>query len=129
MKFRQIKETCLYVRDLERTRSFYTEKIGLEEISFVPGRHVFFRAGSSVLLCFNPEVTAVDEKLPPHYGRGHLHLAFECENAEYDSWMEKIKAAGIEISHEATWREGLRSFYFHDPDGHVLEIVEPGIWG
>ena len=30
--------------------------------------------------------------------------------------------------HEETWRAGVKSFYFHDPDGHVLEVVPKGMW-
>ena len=30
--------------------------------------------------------------------------------------------------HKATWKDGLKSFYFRDPDRHVVEIVTKGIW-
>jgi catechol 2,3-dioxygenase-like lactoylglutathione lyase family enzyme len=55
MNFRQIKETCIYFRDLELARSFYHEKLGLPIICYVETKHIFFRAGTSVLLCFNPD--------------------------------------------------------------------------
>lgn len=124
----RIKETCLYVSDLNRTREFYEGKLGLECFSLVPGRHIFFRAGESVLLCFNPEVTKDDQKLPPHWGQGKLHLAFEVGKEEYGQWKEKVSAAGIEIVHEQPWGETHLSFYFEDPDGHVLEIIMEGLW-
>jgi catechol 2,3-dioxygenase-like lactoylglutathione lyase family enzyme len=41
MKFTQIKETCLYVSNLEKTRNFYSEQLGLEIISFVENSRVF----------------------------------------------------------------------------------------
>lgn len=55
MKFLKIKETCLYIRDLERAKKFYHETLELPLISYVEGKHIFFRAGDSVLLCFNPD--------------------------------------------------------------------------
>lgn len=128
MTIRKIKETCLYVSDLERTKQFYHEQLGFPVISHVKDRHVFFRAGASVLLCFNPEKTKVDTQLPPHFGYGQLHLAFEVSPEEYKSWKEAIEARQIQILHEQEWKAGLKSFYFHDPDGHVLEIVPEGIW-
>jgi catechol 2,3-dioxygenase-like lactoylglutathione lyase family enzyme len=128
MTIRQIKETCLYVTDLDRTVRFYHEGLGLPVIGRVEGRHVFFRAGTSVLLCFIAGKTKEDQDLPPHYGSGHLHMAFEVAPADYETWKEKVRQAGIAIIHEATWRGGHRSFYFHDPDGHVLEIVPEGMW-
>ena len=55
MNFIKIKDTCLYIKDLERAREFYHEILELPLISYVEGKHIFFRAGSSVLLCFNPD--------------------------------------------------------------------------
>lgn len=52
MNIKRIKETCLYVTDLDATTAFYAGKLGLPLLSKVPGRHVFFRAGETVLLCF-----------------------------------------------------------------------------
>jgi catechol 2,3-dioxygenase-like lactoylglutathione lyase family enzyme len=128
MKFTQIKETCLYVSDLEKTREFYHNKIGLEVIAFVKDRHIFFRAGSSVLLCFLPEATKNETSLPSHYGYGKMHFAFETTVKEYEQWKEKIKGSGIRIEQEQEWTKGLKSFYFRDPDEHLLEIIEKGVW-
>src|SRR5215218_5612952 len=75
MKFIQIKETCIYFRDLALARSFYHEKLGLPIISFVPGKHIFFRAGSSVLLCFNPDDSRAKTSPPPHFSEGKYHFA------------------------------------------------------
>ncbi|MEM6270935.1 MAG: VOC family protein [Bacteroidota bacterium] len=129
MKILRIKETCLYVADLDRTVAFYKGKLGLEHFSLVKDRHAFFRAGQSVLLCFIPEVTRKDERLPPHFGSGKLHLAFEVSRDAYQDWKAKVAAAGIPILHEEKWPGDMFSFYFEDPDGHVLEIIEEGLWG
>jgi catechol 2,3-dioxygenase-like lactoylglutathione lyase family enzyme len=128
MTFTHIKETCLYVSDLDRTRAFYADLLGFEMIGHVPGRHVFFRVGQSVLLCFLPEVTAQETRLPPHFGSGQLHVAFECEKGAYDLRKAEIEQLGIPILQEYTWPNDVRSFYFHDPDLHLLEVVEPGLW-
>lgn len=128
MAIQRIKETCLYVADLDRSRAFYEGQLGLKCFSLVPNRHAFFRAGESVLLCFNPEVTRHDQKLPPHFAHGKMHLAFEVGKADYEAWKEKVSEAGIEIVHEQSWGEHFLSFYFEDPDGHVLEIIMEGLW-
>ena len=129
MKINFIKETCLYVNDLQKTKEFYHDTLGFPLISLVEGRHVFFRAGESVLLCFLPEATKNEENLPPHYAEGKMHLAFEVDGAEYEQWKNKIKELDIPITHEEKWGEKYQSFYFDDPDGHVLEIVPKGMWG
>ena len=118
----------MYVRDLDATRQFYAGKLGLEIIGEVKNRHVFFRAGKSVLLCFDPEASKKGETLPPHYGSGHLHLAFEVSPDRYEDQKTIIKALGIDIEHEHEWPNELKSFYFRDPDNHLLEIVMTGMW-
>ena len=128
MQFTQIKETCLYVTDLKTTRDFYAGLLGLEVISLAEGSHVFFRAGNSVLLCFLPEVSRAKQSPPPHYGSGKLHLAFEAPAGQYENYLQQIQDKGIGVYHHETWARGTRSFYFDDPDGHVLEVLEPGVW-
>src|SRR4051794_12859058 len=128
MNILRIKETCLYVMNLEKTKAFYSDQLELPMISFVQGRHVFFRAGESVLLCFAAEATLKETRLPPHGAKGSIHFAFEVSKEEYNHTMQQVKSAGINILHQHTWPNGLRSFYFHDPDHHLLEVIEEGLW-
>lgn len=128
MEIKKIKETCLYVKDLAESKRFYGEKLGFKTIGEVKDRNVFFRAGASVLLCFNPEASKKGGTLPPHFGGGQLHLAFEVSKEEYQPWKEKVAALGVEIEQEFDWGGGFLSFYFRDPDEHLLEVVMEGMW-
>lgn len=128
MKISRIKETCIYVTDLERAKNFYAGQLGLELISLVKDRHVFFRAGESVLLCFIAEATEKEKELPPHGASGSVHFAFEVTHEDYATALQKMKEVGIVILHEHTWKNGLRSFYFHDPDKNLVEVIEEGLW-
>jgi catechol 2,3-dioxygenase-like lactoylglutathione lyase family enzyme len=129
MEFLKIKETCVYVRDLGRARHFYHEVLGLPVISYVAGKHLFLRAGESVLLLFNPDDSRSKHSPPAHYGGGKQHFAFEVAGQKYAESKGEIEGKGIEIIEEITWPSGNRSFYFHDPEGNVLEILpEKGIW-
>ncbi|HYF67075.1 MAG TPA: VOC family protein [Ohtaekwangia sp.] len=129
MEFLKIKETCLYVRDLEMAKTFYNERLGLPVINYVAGKHIFFRAGSSVLLCFNPHDSKEKTSPPAHYGRGKQHFAFEVTKAAYEKAKQEILDKGITITDYVTWPSGTESFYFEDLEGNVLEIVpDAGIW-
>lgn len=129
MEFTSIKETALYVSDLAQTKSFYHTILGLPIITYVEGEHIFFRAGQSVLLCFNASHSKVKKGVPPHFGAGQLHFALECREGDYEKWKTHIIKNGIEIEQEITWRTGRQSFYFRDTDQHSVEIVQTGIWG
>jgi catechol 2,3-dioxygenase-like lactoylglutathione lyase family enzyme len=129
MNIARIKETCIYVTDLQATKAFYADKLGLPLISLVEGRHIFFRAGQSVLLCFIAAQTEKEMELPPHGARGSVHFAFEvASGAEYNAALQQVQDAGIPILHQHTWKGVLRSFYFHDPDNNLVEIIEEGLW-
>mgnify|MGYP000014378153 CR=1 FL=1 len=128
MKFTQIKETCLYISDLDSAEAFYHGILGMPIISKVKNRHIFFRCGNAVLLCFLPEVTKNEKTLPPHFAYGKQHIAFEVSQEDYKKSVQTLKENNISITHEQEWKDGLKSSYFEDPFGHVLEIVPAGIW-
>ncbi|MFC4871874.1 VOC family protein [Negadavirga shengliensis] len=128
MPYTQIKETCLYIHDLDLAADFYHGKLEMPIISKAKDRHIFFRCGTSVLLCFIPEATQKEKILPPHYAHGKQHIAFEVEKNRYEKVKENLIKKGITITHNQSWKQGLESFYFEDPFGHVLEIVPKGIW-
>ena len=44
---------------------------------------------------------------------------------EWESWLA---AQGIAIESRKTWKYGAEALYFRDPDGHLLEVVSPGVW-
>jgi catechol 2,3-dioxygenase-like lactoylglutathione lyase family enzyme len=128
MNFLKIKETCLYVDDLELAKKFYHEILELPIINYVPGKHIFFRAGASVLLCFNPEDSKTKKSPPGHYGGGKQHFAFEVTTGEYENSKQKILSKGIKIIDTLKWKDGQESFYFEDFEGNILEIEPEGIW-
>lgn len=129
MKYIKIKETCLYVQDLERIRQYYHGMLDLPIINYDPGKHIFFRLGSSVLLCFNPEDSKRKVSPPGHYGGGKQHVAFEVSQADYDNTKAELIAKGIKMIDEVEWKSGVKSFYFEDPEGNILEILpDKGVW-
>jgi catechol 2,3-dioxygenase-like lactoylglutathione lyase family enzyme len=128
MNITRIKETCIYVSNLQKTTQFFGDKLGLPVISLVDGRHVFFKAGDSVLLCFIAYQTLKETELPPHGASGSVHFAFEVARSEYDATLQQVHASGIAILHEHEWKGGIRSFYFHDPDENLVEVIEEGLW-
>ena len=128
MKFKQIKETCLYFRDLEKAKHFYHELLDLPVISYSKDKHIFFRAGNSVLLCFNPDDSKLKKSPPGHYGEGKYHFALEVTKEEYEVQKMEFQNKGLSIIDKVVWETGQESFYFEDPEGNVVEIIPEGIW-
>jgi catechol 2,3-dioxygenase-like lactoylglutathione lyase family enzyme len=128
MKIKGIKETCLYIEEIDRTEKFYHQLLGLPVYNKIDGKLIFFRAGESMLLCFVNGTTTSQSKLPPHAASGSIHFAFEVAKEEYQNWKNYLESKSIEIEHEQEWKNGLKSFYFRDPDGHLAEILMEGVW-
>lgn len=128
-----VLEAALYAEDLEAAASFYGTVMGLEEITRVAGRHVFFRAGATVVLIFNPKATAEGGSnprlpVPPHGAHGPGHLCFAATRSEIAAWRSRLVAAGHAIEAEFDWPNGARSIYVRDPAGNSVEIAEPRLW-
>lgn len=129
-----IVETILYVDDIARAVAFYRDEIGLEPMVGDADRFQSFEAGErQVLLLFKRGGTLTPTEvpggiIPPHDGNGPHHIGFSVTPAAYDAWLPRLRERGIPIESEATWERGGRSVFFRDPDGHLLELITPGIW-
>lgn len=128
-----VLEAALYTDDLDRAADFYGRVLGLDEVARVPGRHVFFRVGGTVLLIFDPAATArgssnPDLPVPAHGTRGPGHLCFAASAGEIDAWAVRLAAAGHPVEADFFWPNGARSIYFRDPAGNSLEFAEPRLW-
>lgn len=119
------------------------------DLPFGLGKHFFFDCGGGDSLAFFwfPDAP---EPQPPYSGpgcrpdRGSLtsaigsmnHVAFQVPPEKLEEYQEKLRAAGVETSEVAnhddseygladTWDDGVfvRSLYFQDPDGILLEFA------
>lgn len=128
-----VLETGLYVDDLVRARTFYEDVLGLRAM-FMDGRLAAYPVGpKSVLLLFqkgltNDPLDTPGGTIPPHGGSGSIHYAFAISTEHFELWLAKLAEHNVAIESTVSWSKGARSIYFRDPDGHLLELVTPGIW-
>jgi catechol 2,3-dioxygenase-like lactoylglutathione lyase family enzyme len=128
-----ILETALYVADMDRATAFYARVLGLEAMVMGPRLTAFDARGNGVLLIFQNGTTEEDIParggiVPGHHGSGRLHMAFKIPGAELDAWRAHLGEQGVPVYSEVNWSAGGTSLYFHDPDGHVIELATPGLW-
>jgi catechol 2,3-dioxygenase-like lactoylglutathione lyase family enzyme len=133
LKFEKIVETCIYSPDLKIMKDFYVNRLGLDLISEEERRHVFLKAGKSMLLVFNPENTslAANSTFPTHgacTSPSSIHFALEIEQAGYEAAKNLLAQNKIAIEKEMSWGSGGKSVYFRDPAGNLVEIVTKGQW-
>jgi catechol-2,3-dioxygenase len=134
LKYRRIVETCIYSSDLETMKDFYTNALGLELISEEKERHVFLKAGKSMLLIFNPENTRAEgnSKFPVHGATtppACIHFALEIEKEDYKDSKNALMQNNVNIEKEMDWdKEGSKSIYFRDPVGNLVEFITKDNW-
>lgn len=128
-----ILETCLHVEDLERSREFYADLFGYPLMMSDDRFCAFDVAGCQVLLLFvrgsDPDGTILPFGwIPPHGTSGRAHLGIRIPLESLSAWKERLIERGIPVESSLTWPKGGTSIYFRDPDGHLLELLTPGVW-
>ena len=128
-----ILETAIYVDDMARAAAFYEDVLGLAPMLRGERLTAYDAGQSGVLLVFRRGTSRDDIEtktgiIPGHHGEGPLHLAFKIEPDELDAWRSRLASNGTPVYSEMAWPAGGVSLYFHDPDGHVVELATPGLW-
>jgi catechol 2,3-dioxygenase-like lactoylglutathione lyase family enzyme len=117
-----IDHVALSVRDVARSAQWYIDVLGFEKRheGMWDGVPTFIGKGATALALF--PVRGTESRIPPRRASiTMLHFALRTGRANFLKAQEELKERGImfefqdhEISH---------SIYFHDPDGHELEIT------
>jgi catechol 2,3-dioxygenase-like lactoylglutathione lyase family enzyme len=123
-----IFETVLYADDLAAAARFYGEILGLELVQ-ASDLFLTFRLANSVLLVFDPRLSAeFGRSVPSHGMHGDGHIAFSATDSELEAWKTTFIAAGVAIEQTQAWPEGGRSLYVRDPAGNSVEFAPDTLW-
>ncbi|REC94017.1 VOC family protein [Kushneria indalinina] len=127
-------ETVLYTADMTRARDFFETVLGLSPHN-ADQRFTAYPTGHSMLLVFQQGQTDDTVQLPdgmgtipPHDGGGRQHVALAIERDALADWEAHLARHDVAIEGRTHWPPGGESLYFRDPDGHLLELVTPGLW-
>ena len=132
MKFTKIIETSIYSSNLKEMKSFYSDILGLDLVAEEKDRHVFLKAGRSMLLIFNPNNTLNDiNDIFPSHGTfsppSIIHFAFEIKREDYEKWKCLLEENKINIEKEIKYGNS-KSIYFRDPVGNLVELITANAW-
>ena len=114
----------LAVSDLPRAKEFYCTLLGFTCVRESP-RMVFCKSGDDYFV-----LTLTRKPIDPNEtGSVSIHHAFYVEPDEFDRAVHYLKDKGVTIAKEeirgADAAFGGRHCYFTDPDGNVLELLDP----
>ncbi len=131
-----VVETALYVDDLERSGRFYEAVFGFRPLMAEERMRAYSVADRQVLLLFKKGGSTQPSPMhggviPPHDGRGTLHLAFAIPPEEVAPWQRQLEENGVALESRVHCGDDSPqgdSLYFRDPDGHLIELITPGCW-
>ena len=131
MEIRRLDHVALLVKDVERSKRFYVQLLGMEEhprpsnFDF-PG--AWLRKGSAEIHLIGEdqpgrvELVQPGEYNPHELSTGHVtHFAFEV--ADLDETRQYLQSRGIQIVGGPRPRgDGVMQMYIRDPDGYIIEF-------
>jgi catechol 2,3-dioxygenase-like lactoylglutathione lyase family enzyme len=108
------------VSDYARSLAFYRDVLGAMVVRELPGTLCVLNFGSSHILLSAPFGPRSDQQAPRTSVICELTMRVPNCSAAY----EVLRSRGAEfITLPVEWGGEIRAF-FHDPDGHLLEILE-----
>ena len=122
MELEGIDHVALTVRDVEEAAKWYADVLGFERRyeGMWDGIPTFIGKGNTAIALF--PARDGDSKSSAHTGKIRmLHLAFRANHDGFLAAQEELKRRGIKFEFQD--HEISHSIYFHDPDGHELEIT------
>jgi catechol 2,3-dioxygenase-like lactoylglutathione lyase family enzyme len=114
-----LDHVAIGVDDVERSRRFYADVLGLERAHEAWDVPVVMAANGTGVAIF-------DKDLFPGSGEEDaavriLHIAFRVDRAGFEQAQEALSEEGIDVRFSD---HGIsHSLYFNDPDGHQLELT------
>ena len=130
MEIRKLDHAALLVKDVERSRHFYGQVLGMQEVprpsNFnFPG--AWFRKGSAEIHLIGEAEPGRAAQAQPGYRRDEMergygaHIAFEVDDLE--EARRHMRTYGVETVGEPRPRgDGVMQMYVCDPDGYVVEL-------
>ena len=118
-----LNHIAIYVKDIERSCSFYKKILYLDTIPepFKDGRHAWFKIGNNLSLHV---VQGPKDEVTQYRS---THTCFSVGNIE--AFIKHLQKEGVEYedskgnkSNITVRADGIKQIYFRDPDGYWIEI-------
>lgn len=115
-----ISHITFIVQNLDKATLFFEEIFTAKEV-YSSGVNTFSLAQEKFFLIDDLWIAIMEgDSLPI---KTYNHVAFKIEESEYDNYLEKINALGLEIKEGRQRVAGeANSIYFYDFDHHLFEL-------
>jgi catechol 2,3-dioxygenase len=116
----RIGHAHIKVRELEASKNFYQNALGLRVTEELAGRYAFM-TGTSMHHEIALQAVGKQARIPQRFDTGLFHVAFEVHDksnlANAYQRLVELDIPVVCVDHRISW-----AIYFSDPDGNGLEI-------
>jgi catechol 2,3-dioxygenase-like lactoylglutathione lyase family enzyme len=111
---------ALNVRDVRKSLQFYSSVLGMQ-LEWMPDEDNAYLTSGSDNLALHKLAGGAE----PGQVQTLHHIGFVVRTpGDVDAWADRVRRYGIRLAAEPrTHRDGARSFYFHDPDGILIQLI------
>jgi catechol 2,3-dioxygenase-like lactoylglutathione lyase family enzyme len=113
----------LAVRDIDRSRAFFTGKLGLEEVDNQGDELVVLKSGDSVVNVYRSEYAGTNEATAVTWAVDDIEREVEALKSK-GIMFEHYDMPGLTREGDVHVGDGMKVAWFKDPDGNILNIVE-----
>jgi catechol 2,3-dioxygenase-like lactoylglutathione lyase family enzyme len=115
-----LRHVALNVRDVQKSKAFYIQVMGMRVVWEPDPRNAYLSSGSDNLALH--ELPA-GERLDKSQSLDHLGFMVESID-EVRAWADDLAEKGVSVSQPPrTHRDGSFSLYLRDPDGNLIQIL------
>ena len=111
------------VKDIDRAKKFYSEKLGLEPTSEMGSEFFMLKSGDTTFNVYRSEFAGTNKA---------TLLTFDVD--DIDAEVRELKDKGISFEHydlegleadgDIYRGQGMKTAWFKDPDGNILSLIE-----
>ena len=111
------------VKDIDRAKQFYTDKLGLKPFEEMGGEFFMLKSGDTTVNVYKSEFAGTNKATA---------LTFDVD--DIDAEVRELKDKGITFEHydvqglkpegDIYSGEGMKTAWFKDPDGNILSLIE-----
>lgn len=121
IKVKQIAHVCIFAHDLEKTRAFYEDVLGMGiQFNFLRDGRIF----GFYLNCGGRSHVEVFQKSDAEYGDSNQITHFCLEVESIDAAVAHIEAQGVEVTAKKKACDDTWQAWTRDPNGVRIELFE-----
>lgn len=119
MNIQQLNHVAIHVDDVEKSRQFYGDVLGLEEIQ----RPAFDFPGAWFRIGVDQELHLIGRPPSPEEAGRVWHYAMRIDSVE--EMVDALREKSVSFTPPTKRPDGAWQIFLRDPDGHLIELCSP----